>query len=36
VGELQLGGYDRASTLEDMHMFPMAGFAYGVNVTSIK
>jgi len=36
VGELQLGGYDRSSTLEDMHMFPMAGFAYGVNVTSIK
>jgi hypothetical protein len=25
-----------ALTLEDMHMFPMAGFAYGVNVTSIK
>jgi hypothetical protein len=36
IGELQLGGFDRSSTVEDMQMFPMAGFAYGVNVTSIK
>mmetsp|Transcript_20517 Transcript_20517/g.32092 ORF Transcript_20517/g.32092 Transcript_20517/m.32092 type:complete len:489 (+) Transcript_20517:120-1586(+) len=36
VGELQLGGYEPKSTSGPMHMFPMAGFAYGVNVTSIK
>lgn len=36
VGELQLGGYDPASAAEPMHLFPMAGFAYGVNITSIK
>jgi hypothetical protein len=36
LGELQLGGYDPASIAQPMQMFPMAGFAYGVNVTSIK
>ena len=36
VGELQLGGYDTDSISEPMQLFPMAGFAYGVNVTSIK
>lgn len=36
VGELQLGGYDPQSAAEPMQLFPMAGFAYGVNITSIK
>jgi hypothetical protein len=36
VGELQLGGYEPDSISEPMQMFPMAGYAYGVNVTSIK
>jgi len=36
VGELQLGGYEPESISEPMQMFPMAGYAYGVNVTSIK
>ena len=36
VGELQLGGYEADSISEPMQMFPMAGYAYGVNVTSIK
>lgn len=36
VGELQLGGYDPQSAAEPMRLFPMAGFAYGVNITSIK
>jgi len=36
VGELQLGGYEAESISEPMQLFPMAGYAYGVNVTSIK
>eukprot|EP00282_Hemiselmis_andersenii_P035498 CAMPEP_0169447008 /NCGR_PEP_ID=MMETSP1042-20121227/11289_1 /TAXON_ID=464988 /ORGANISM="Hemiselmis andersenii, Strain CCMP1180" /LENGTH=478 /DNA_ID=CAMNT_0009558533 /DNA_START=20 /DNA_END=1456 /DNA_ORIENTATION=+ len=36
LGELQLGGYDPTSIAEPMQLFPMAGFAYGVNITSIK
>lgn len=36
VGELQLGGYEADSISEPMQLFPMAGYAYGVNVTSIK
>jgi hypothetical protein len=36
VGELQLGGYEANSIAEPMQLFPMAGYAYGVNVTSIK
>ena len=36
VGELQLGGYEADSIAEPMQLFPMAGYAYGVNVTSIK
>uniref|UniRef100_A0A7S0I0E6 Peptidase A1 domain-containing protein n=1 Tax=Hanusia phi TaxID=3032 RepID=A0A7S0I0E6_9CRYP len=36
IGELQLGGYEPDSVAEPMQMFPMAGYAYGVNVTSIK
>jgi hypothetical protein len=36
VGELQLGGFDPESIAEPMELYPMAGFAYGVNITSIK
>ncbi len=36
MGELQLGGYDPESIAEPMQLYPMAGFAYGVNITSIK
>jgi hypothetical protein len=34
--ELQLGGYDPASILGTMHMAPMVGVTYSVNVSSIK
>jgi hypothetical protein len=34
--ELQLGGYDPASILGSMHMAPMVGVTYSVNVSSIK
>ncbi len=34
--ELQLGGFDPASILGTMHMAPMVGVTYSVNVSSIK
>ncbi len=34
--ELQLGGYDPDSILGTMHMAPMVGVTYSVNVSSIK
>ena len=34
--ELQLGGYDPDSIMGSMHMAPMVGVTYSVNVSSIK